>query len=49
MAHHALPELIKSKGNTVAFLLSNKSNTTLGQILYVDGGYAHLDRVLADA
>lgn len=32
--------------NTVAFLLSNKSSHTTGQLLYVDGGYTHLDRAL---
>ena len=31
-------------GDTVAFLLSNKSSHTSGQLLYVDGGYTHLDR-----
>jgi len=30
--------------NTVAFLLSNRSSHTTGQLLYVDGGYVHLDR-----
>jgi L-fucose dehydrogenase len=30
--------------NTVAFLLSNRSSHTTGQLLYVDGGYTHLDR-----
>ena len=30
--------------NTVAFLLSEKSGHTTGQLLYVDGGYVHLDR-----
>ncbi|RWU04394.1 L-fucose dehydrogenase [Pedobacter chitinilyticus] len=32
--------------NTVAFLLSNKSSHTTGQLIYVDGGYVHLDRAL---
>ncbi|OAQ42027.1 short-chain dehydrogenase [Pedobacter psychrophilus] len=35
--------------DTVAFLLSEKSSHTTGQILYVDGGYVHLDRALANA
>lgn len=30
--------------NTVAFLLSEKSSHTTGQLLFVDGGYVHLDR-----
>jgi L-fucose dehydrogenase len=30
--------------NTVAFLLSAKSSHTTGQLIYVDGGYVHLDR-----
>ncbi len=30
--------------NTVAFLLSARSSHTTGQLLYVDGGYVHLDR-----
>ncbi|WP_127124706.1 SDR family oxidoreductase [Pseudoflavitalea rhizosphaerae] len=32
--------------NTTAFLLSEKSSHTTGQLLYVDGGYVHLDRSL---
>ena len=32
--------------NTVAFLLSRKSSHTTGQLLFVDGGYTHLDRSL---
>jgi L-fucose dehydrogenase len=32
--------------NMVVFLLSNKSSHTTGQIIYVDGGYTHLDRAL---
>jgi L-fucose dehydrogenase len=35
--------------NAVAFLLSNKSSHTTGQIVHVDGGYVHLDRALANA
>ncbi|SHJ37546.1 L-fucose dehydrogenase [Arenibacter nanhaiticus] len=31
-------------GSTVAFLLSNRSSHTTGQLLFVDGGYSHLDR-----
>ena len=30
--------------NAVAFLLSERSSHTTGQLLYVDGGYTHLDR-----
>lgn len=32
--------------NTVAFLLSNKSSHTTGQLIHVDGGYVHLDRAI---
>jgi L-fucose dehydrogenase len=35
--------------NTAAFLLSERSSHTTGQLLYVDGGYVHLDRALAKA
>jgi L-fucose dehydrogenase len=32
--------------NTVVFLLSEKSSHTTGQLIHVDGGYTHLDRVI---
>jgi L-fucose dehydrogenase len=32
--------------NTVAFLLSSRSSHTTGQLVYVDGGYTHLDRAI---
>lgn len=32
--------------NTVAFLLSDKSSHTTGQLIHVDGGYTHLDRAI---
>lgn len=35
--------------NAVAFLLSEKSSHTTGQLIHVDGGYVHLDRALAKA
>lgn len=35
--------------NAVAFLLSNRSSHTTGQLIHVDGGYVHLDRALANA
>ena len=33
-------------GNMVAFLLSEVSSHTTGQLVFVDGGYTHLDRAL---
>lgn len=35
--------------NCVAFLLSDCSSHTTGQLIHVDGGYVHLDRSLANA
>lgn len=35
--------------NMTAFLLSDRSSHTTGQLVYVDGGYVHLDRALANA
>lgn len=35
--------------NMAAFLLSERSSHTTGQLLHVDGGYVHLDRALANA
>lgn len=34
--------------NMVAFLLSEKSSHTTGQLIYVDGGYVHLDRAISN-
>lgn len=36
-------------GNATAFLLSDCSSHTTGQLMHVDGGYVHLDRALANA
>jgi L-fucose dehydrogenase len=35
---------IQEIADTVAFLASPKSSHTTGQLVYVDGGYVHLDR-----
>lgn len=35
--------------NMTVFLLSPRSSHTTGQLIYVDGGYVHLDRALANA
>lgn len=37
---------VEEIANTVAFLLSEKSSHTTGQLVFVDGGYTHLDRAL---
>ncbi len=37
---------VQEIGNTAAFLLSEKSSHTTGQLIHVDGGYVHLDRAL---
>lgn len=34
--------------NTTAFLLSDRSSHTTGQLIHVDGGYVHLDRSLVN-
>lgn len=34
-------------GNTTAFLLSERSSHTTGQLIHVDGGYVHLDRAIS--
>lgn len=37
---------VEEIANTAAFLLSPKSSHTTGQLVFVDGGYTHLDRAL---
>jgi L-fucose dehydrogenase len=37
---------IEEIANTVVFLLSDRSSHTTGQLIYVDGGYVHLDRAI---
>ena len=36
----------KEIADMTAFLLSDRSSHTTGQIIHVDGGYVHLDRAL---
>ena len=33
--------------NSVAFLLSDKSSHTTGELIFIDGGYTHLDRAIS--
>lgn len=39
---------VEEIGNMVTFLISDRSSHTTGQIIYVDGGYVHLDRAIAN-
>jgi L-fucose dehydrogenase len=39
----------KEIANMTAFLLSDVSSHTTGQLIHVDGGYVHLDRALANS
>ncbi len=39
---------VEEIANTVAFLLSERSSHTTGQIIFVDGGYTHLDRAFSN-
>ena len=32
--------------DSVAFLLSDKSSHTTGELIFIDGGYTHLDRAI---
>ena len=38
---------VEEIANETAFLLSGCSSHTTGQLIYVDGGYVHLDSALA--
>src|SRR5260221_79078 len=38
---------VEEIANTAAFLLSEKSSHTTGQLIHVDGGYVHLDRAIS--
>ena len=37
---------VEEIADTVVFLLSEKSSHTTGQLIFIDGGYTHLDRAL---
>ena len=37
---------VEEIANTVVFLLSERSSHTTGQLIFVDGGYTHLDRAI---
>lgn len=38
---------VQEIADTVAFLLSDRSSHTTGQLIFVDGGYVHLDRAIS--
>ena len=40
---------VEEIANATAFLLSERSSHTTGQLIHIDGGYVHLDRALANA
>lgn len=40
---------VEEIANMAAFLISSRSSHTTGQLIYVDGGYVHLDRALANS
>jgi L-fucose dehydrogenase len=40
---------VEEIANMAAFLISDRSSHTTGQLIYVDGGYVHLDRALANS
>jgi L-fucose dehydrogenase len=37
---------VEEIADMVVFLMSKRSSHTTGQVIYVDGGYTHLDRAL---
>ncbi len=40
---------VEEIADMAAFLISDRSSHTTGQLIYVDGGYVHLDRALANS